>query len=448
MSLLHKGRTLAHELRRFFGRDLAGLPVVNHAFAPIDLPNVQIGIETYGQAHDAQLQTIGYTGSMMGVQDSLADLVGQQSLGMRLFMSARVGPVQYRMVDIDIDDQKPCVERGIYLIRTNDGKLAVHVRRDATFRRGNLELEVMSANERLAAAFLTEIRAHARLFNVYRGKILSLDCDGVSIHFHRFPKVRRDDIVLTEATMALLERNTVGFLQHAEILRRSGRSVKRGILLHGKPGTGKTFTAKWLGQSVENTTVILMSGEELWLIRQCCQLARMLAPALIIMEDVDLVASQRDEQRHPAYQITLHQMLNEMDGLDSDAEVIFLLTTNRPDAIEGAIAARPGRIDQAIEFPLPDAECRRRLLALYGKGLRIELANEDSLIARTEGASPAFIQELIRKAALIAAEQKSQQDDMLRLTDAHFDEALRELVLGGGKLTRNLLGFTADVTND
>ena len=163
------------------------------------------------------------------------------------------------------------------------------------------------------------------------------------------------------------------------------------------------------------------------------------------MEDVDLIATERDERRHPAYQITLHQLLNEMDGLGSDAEVIFILTTNRPQAIEPALAARPGRIDQAIEFPLPDADCRRRLLDLYGRGLTLELADPDCLIARTEGASPAFIQELVRKAALFAAERQSNGSDSLRLTDNDFDEALRELLFGGGELTRNLLGFATEV---
>ncbi|HZO88376.1 MAG TPA: ATP-binding protein [Chthonomonadaceae bacterium] len=241
--------------------------------------------------------------------------------------------------------------------------------------------------------------------------------------------------------MTLLERNTVGFFKHANALRRSGRSVKRGLLFHGKPGTGKTYTAKWLGQSLQGVTVLLMAGEELWLIKQCCQLARMLAPSLVIMEDVDLIASQRDEHRHPAYPISLHQLLNEMDGLESDAEVIFVLTTNRPQAIEAAIAMRPGRIDQAIEFPLPDADCRRRLLQLYGRGLDLALDNTDRVVSKTEGASPAFIKELVRKAALIAAEENSRNNGTLRLMDNHFHLALEELLIGGGELTRNLLGF-------
>ena len=441
MYFFQRTRTLSQELRRFFGVEPSTLPVVSHQFSPMDLPNVQIAIETYATAHAARMEVVGYTGTMAAFQESLADLAAQKGALMSLFMTARVGPVRYRMADIDIDQQKACVERAVFLIEAGGRKLAAHLRRDSTFKQGNLELEVMCADDHFAAAFLGEIRSHAHTFNVYRGKVLSLGCDGETIHFHRFPLVKREEIVLPEATMNILERNTTGFLKYADALRRSGRSVKRGILLHGKPGTGKTFTAKWLGQTLEGTTVILMSGEELWLIKQCCQLARMLAPALVIMEDVDLVASQRDESRHPAYQITLHQMLNEMDGLSSDAEVIFLLTTNRPNAIEGAIAARPGRIDQAIEFPLPDAECRRRLLALYGRGLTLALNDEAGLIARTEGASPAFIQELIRKAALIAAEEDSSDGELLRVTDSHFDEALRELLFGGGDLTRTLLGF-------
>jgi ATP-dependent 26S proteasome regulatory subunit len=216
------------------------------------------------------------------------------------------------------------------------------------------------------------------------------------------------------------------------------------LLLHGRPGTGKTYTVRWLAQSLENVTTLLLTGEQLWLVKECSQLARMLAPSLVIMEDVDLIAAERDESRHPAYQITLHQLLNEMDGLAGDAPVLFLLTTNRPDVLEPALAARPGRVDQAIEFPLPDAECRQRLIDLYGRGLTLALRDADRIIAKTEGASPAFIQELIRKAALFAAEEAATAEGTLRLTDGHFDLALEELLLGGGELTRNLLGFRDD----
>ena len=95
-----------------------------------------------------------------------------------------------------------------------------------------------------------------------------------------------------------------------------------------------------------------------------------------------------------------------MDGLGDDADILFVLTTNRPDILEPALAARPGRIDQAIEVPLPDAECRIRLLSLYAHGLQVADGvlpaehndNSNFLVERTKGASAAFIRELVRKA--------------------------------------------------
>lgn len=130
-----------------------------------------------------------------------------------------------------------------------------------------------------------------------------------------------------------------------------------------------------------------------------------------------------------------------MDGLADDADVLFLLTTNRPDVLEPALAARPGRVDQTFELPLPDAACRRRLFELYGRGLTVRAADLDRFIARTERASAAFIRELMRKAALFAADEGPE----LVVEDRHLDQALHELVVHGGELTRSLLGFRAHV---
>ena len=111
-----------------------------------------------------------------------------------------------------------------------------------------------------------------------------------------------------------------------------------------------------------------------------------------------------------------------MDGLADDADILFLLTTNRPDILEPALAARPGRIDQAIEIPLPDRACRQRLFDPYGQGLNLRLERLPQLVEQTEGVSAAFIRELMRKAALFAADEGD------------------ELALEGSELTKRLLG--------
>jgi ATP-dependent 26S proteasome regulatory subunit len=108
--------------------------------------------------------------------------------------------------------------------------------------------------------------------------------------------------------------------------------------------------------------------------------------------------------------------------------------------LEAALSARPGRIDQAIEFPLPDEPCRRRLFGLYGKGLDLSTLDLDRWVTRTEGVSPAFIEELLRKSALMAAERGEREPPLL-LRDADVQAALEELVVFGGELTQKLLGF-------
>ena len=106
-------------------------------------------------------------------------------------------------------------------------------------------------------------------------------------------------------------------------------------------------------------------------------LARLLQPAMVVIEDVDLIARDR-EMMGPCEESLLNKLLNEMDGLKEDADILFVLTTNRPEQLEGALANRPGRIDQAIEIPLPDDVGRTKLVQLYGKGLQLDepLINE------------------------------------------------------------------------
>mgnify|MGYP001626261667 CR=1 FL=1 len=441
-------RTLYKELRDFFQTEPRQLPIVSRTFMSVDLPNLHIAITEYAQEQKATLRVVGYTSPSWG-----DEVIG---VGLRQAVSSSwplesilVGPVRYREVDIDVDKTLRCVENGIYLLETPEGKLAANLRRELHM---NIELEVMCEREEIGTQFLEKVRELAWKRNVYRGKCISLECAaeefgarGFSqIRFHKLPHIRKEDIVLPEETMAVIERNIVHYFRHASILRQLGRPVKRGLLFYGKPGTGKTYTAKWLAQTLEGVTVILLTGENLWLIKQCCQLARMLEPSLLIIEDADLIASERDQTRHPLYQTTLHNLLNELDGIAPDAQVIFILTTNRPDVLEPALVARPGRIDQAVEFPLPGPEERRRLFELYEQGFVWALEDMERLIAKTEGASPAFIAELVRKAALFALDENSLHEGKPKLTDRHFDLALREMLFGGGELTRRLFGFEVE----
>src|SRR5262245_1031418 len=247
----------------------------------------------------------------------------------------------------------------------------------------------------------------------------------------------RADIVLPDRLIEAVERNVLGLLKHGKTLRRAGRSTRHGLLFHGPPGTGKTLMIRYLAHACRDHTVIQLTGRQLGLIRESCRMARLLAPSLVVLEDVDLVAQERPDNPSP---VILHELLDEMDGLGPRTECVFLLTTNRPAVIEPALSARPGRIDQAIEFPLPDADSRRRLFRVYGQGLDLTNVELEGWVRRTDGVSPAFIEELLRKAALMAAE-RGATGEPLPVADQDVHTAAEELVLFGGELTQKLLGY-------
>ena len=216
--------------------------------------------------------------------------------------------------------------------------------------------------------------------------------------------------------------------------------MKRGLLLHGPPGTGKTLTAMYLSGLMPERTVLILAGEALGAIAAACDMARILAPAMIVLEDVDLVALERAEYENSS--ALLFELLNEMDGLNEDSDIIFLLTTNRADVLEPALAARPGRVDLAVELPLPDPDARARLVDLYAEGLVLRLNDRSVVVRETDGASPAFLRELLRRAALFASEEGATVVD-----DGHISAALGEL-RQGGTLTESLLGFGATDSRD
>lgn len=140
----------------------------------------------------------------------------------------------------------------------------------------------------------------------------------------------------------------------------------------------------------------------------------------------------------------LFELLNQMDGLQEDIDVVFVLTTNRPEVIEPALASRPGRIDLAVEMPLPDSEGRSRLLDLYGEGLELNLGDRATIIAATDGATPAFIRELLRRASIAAAEN----GDATRITDQLLVRAIEDLRLADDSVARSALGAPHAASSD
>ena len=153
-----------------------------------------------------------------------------------------------------------------------------------------------------------------------------------------------EEVILPEATLKLLDRNVLSFVQDRPRLRELGQSTRKGILLYGPPGTGKTHTIRYLASHLPGHTTLIITAGQIGLLGQYMNLARLLQPAMVVIEDADLIARDR-EQMGSCDEVLLNKLLNEMDGLKQDADILFVLTTNRPEQLESALAGRPGRID-------------------------------------------------------------------------------------------------------
>jgi ATP-dependent 26S proteasome regulatory subunit len=213
---------------------------------------------------------------------------------------------------------------------------------------------------------------------------------------------------------------------------------------------------RYLLSQMDGVTAIILSGPALSRIGEACSVARALQPYVVVLEDVDLIGEERLPRMGPVigHHPLLFQLLSEMDGLDPDIDVTFLLTTNRPEILEPALAARPGRVDLAAELPLPDAAARRRLVRLYQGDVVLDLTEPERMIERTDGVTASFLKELIRKAALLACEDdtcsaagdggraatQTAQAELIRVTDEHMTAALNQLLDTKSQLTRVLLG--------
>jgi hypothetical protein len=363
---------------------------------------------------------------------------------------AVISPLQYEEVDIGETAPARCLRQGLWLTVQNKTPFAVLMSAAQSYGRtsgGHLEIAVPPGEDgaNLSRRFFADIEAIVKKTATYRGKVISLEQPDRytgqtgSLRVHKLRSVNRHEVILPARILQLLDRNVGDFIRQREQLKKLGMPIKKGLLFYGPPGTGKTHTIHYLASQLPEHTTLLITSEQVGLLDHYFQLARFLQPAMVVIEDVDLIARKREEMYGPCDESLLNKLLNEMDGLREDAAVLFVLTTNRPENLEMALASRPGRVDQAIEFPLPDDQGRRQLVRLYACGLALSDEVVEALVTKTKGASAAFIKELMRRAAQFNLQNENKRE----LSAADIDSALEEMLFAGGSLNAKLLGASA-----
>ncbi len=266
-------------------------------------------------------------------------------------------------------------------------------------------------------------------------------------------------------------------MKHPELFQALGIEPPKGVLLHGPPGTGKTLLAKAVANEAE-ANFMLINGPEIMnkfygesekRIRQIFEEASEKAPSIVFIDEIDAIASKREETHGEVERRVVAQLLTMMDGLNTRGNVVVIGATNRPNSLDEALR-RPGRFDREITFGVPDQQGRLEVLKIHTRNMPLEKNVDLKEIARlTHGFVGADLQSLAKEAAMsvlkrnlpklkVKEKEKIPQEflEKLKITDKDFREALklvrpsamREVLVEKPNVTWNDIGGLEDLKQE
>jgi len=259
--------------------------------------------------------------------------------------------------------------------------------------------------------------------NFYKGQKIDVGCRILDLS-----KTTWDDVIISDDKKKIIKESVNDIFNNSETLKKFGITIQRGIILYGDPGTGKTQICRALADEAECSVLYALPTDfqkGTAGVRAVTNIAKDLAPCILIIEDMDWIAMDREAGRAGF----VMELMNQMDGIEAFGDIITIGTTNKKDDLEDAVSNRPGRFDRLIEIGYPEKEEIKNMIISFCKKWDISGVNLSKVTNTLKDLSGAHVKEFCKTSAIYAVRDKSFSKDekTLILKESHFKDAWEEV---------------------
>jgi len=303
-------------------------------------------------------------------------------------------------------EHESCMTNGQMLMQEGDVRMII------TLNAGLVQVEAQAEHHGVTKKLLQDIQDFMKEHNFYRGKRLNFD-GGIS--FLNAGQRTWDSIILDPEIKKGIRLNTIGFLKNIGRMQEYGISPKRGIILAGDPGTGKTIVCKALMSEAESITCITTNayGEVMeGYFSDLYALAQDLSPSMVFIEDIDFSGQERSDFYHGSP--PLLSLLGEMDGIEEKTAIVTIATSNCFEKLDKALSERPSRFDRVFKIPRPDYQRRLEMLERLANKIPMSGDIREYTARKTEGFTPAQLQEVPNGMVIAQLDKTDEVTDFSR----------------------------------